>query len=145
MKAVRANPALRLFWRIHRLILRMSKGRLGQRLGPGRQLLLITVGRKSGEARTAALTYLEDQGRWIVVASNAGEDRTPTWWLNLSSQPRAKVMVGGRTVPVVARELEEPESSAVYRRFVDEIDPAYAEYQVRTRRRIPVVALEPAS
>ena len=144
MKAVRVNPALRLFWRIHRWILRISQGRLGQRLGPGRQLLLVTVGRKSGEPRPVALTYLEDQGRWIVVASNAGEDQAPTWWLNLSAQPRAKVMVGGRTVPVVARELEEPERSAVYRRFVDDIHPGYAEYQARTNRRIPVVALEPA-
>ena len=123
----------------------MSRGRLGQRLGPGRQLLLVTVGRKSGEPRPVALTYLEDRGRWIVVASNVGEDKAPTWWLNLSAQPRAKVMVGGRTVPVVARELEEPERSDVYRRFVADIHPGYAEYQARTDRRIPVVALEPAT
>jgi deazaflavin-dependent oxidoreductase (nitroreductase family) len=125
------------------MILRASKGRLGQRMGPGKQLLLITVGRKSGEPRSVALTYLEDGGRWVVVASNAGADRHPTWWLNLSAEPRAKVMVGGQTVPVVARELEEPERSLLYQRFVDEIHKSYDEYRNRTTRPIPVAALDP--
>lgn len=126
------------------MILKLSKGRLGQRMGPGRQLLLITVGRKSGERRPVALTYLEDAGRWIVVGTNAGEDRDPTWWLNLAAQPRAEVMVGGRKVPVVAREVDDPERAPLYQRFIDDIDKSYGEYQARTSRRIPVVALEPA-
>ena len=143
MAAVRSSRTLRAFWAIHRMILRASKGRLGQRMGPGRQLLLITVGRKSGEPRPVALTYLEDGARWVVVASNAGDDRHPTWWLNLAAEPRAKVIVGGQTVPVVARELEEPERSLLYQRFVDEIHKDYDDYRNRTTRRIPVVALDP--
>ena len=145
MAAVRLNLALRAFWAIHRMILRASKGRVGQRMGPGKQLLLITVGRRSGEPRPVALTYLEDEGRWVVVASNVGEDRHPTWWLNLAAEPRAKVMVGGQTVPVVARELEDPERSLLYQRFVDEINESYDQYRNRTTRRIPVVALDPKS
>jgi deazaflavin-dependent oxidoreductase (nitroreductase family) len=144
MAAVRRSPALRTFWRIHRRILQASQGRLGQRMGPGKHLLLITVGRKSGEPRPVALTYLEDGGRWIVVASNAGDDRDPTWWLNLAAQPRAEVMIGGRTAPIVAREVQDPERDTLYQRFIDDIDRSYGEYQTRTSRRIPVVALEPA-
>lgn len=143
MAAVRRGPALLLFWKIHRMILKFSGGRVGQRMGPGKQLLLITVGRKSGEPRPVALTYLEDGGRWIVVASNAGEDKDPTWWLNLAAQPRAEVLIGGRKVLVVAREVDEPERTPLYQRFIDDIDESYGEYQARTSRRIPVVALEP--
>jgi deazaflavin-dependent oxidoreductase (nitroreductase family) len=144
MAAVRRSPALRTFWRIHRVILQASKGRLGQRMGPGKQLLLITVGRKSGESRRVALTYLEDGGRWIVVGSNAGDDRDPAWWLNLRVQPAAEIRVGGKRVAIVAREVEEPERSLIYQRFVDDVDPSYGEYLTRTTRRIPVVALNPA-
>ena len=144
MAAVRMSPALRAFWRIHRRILKASRGRLGHRMGPGKQLLLITVGRKSGEPRPVALTYLEDGGRWIVVGSNAGEDRDPTWWLNLAAQPRAEVMIGGRKVPIIAREVQDPERDTLYQRFIDDIDESYGEYRTRTTRRIPVVALEPA-
>jgi deazaflavin-dependent oxidoreductase (nitroreductase family) len=144
MAAVRRSPALRAFWRIHRRILKASRGRLGQRMGPGKQLLLITVGRKSGEPRPVALTYLEDGGRWIVVASSAGDDKDPTWWRNLAAQPRAEVMIGGRKVPIVAREVQGPERDTLYQRFIDDIDRSYGEYQTRTSRRIPVVSLEPA-
>ena len=124
------------------MILRLSRGRLGQRMGPGKQLLLVTVGRKSGEPRPVALTYLEDRGRWIVVASNAGEDRHPTWWLNLAAEPRAKVMVGGQTVPVVAREMEEPERSAALPAVRRRDPPGLRRVPGRTGRRIPVVALD---
>jgi len=141
--AVRKSPALSLFWKIHRMILKVSGGRVGQRMGPGKQLLLITVGRKSGEPRPVALSYLEDGGRWIVVASNAGEDKDPAWWLNLEAQPRAEVLIGGRKVAVVAREIDDPERALLYQRFIDDIDQSYGEYQARTSRRIPVVALEP--
>jgi deazaflavin-dependent oxidoreductase (nitroreductase family) len=144
MPAVRPSAALRTFWRIHRWILQASRGRFGQRMGPGRQLLLITVGRKSGEPRPVALTYLEDGGRWIVVASNAGEDRDPAWWLNLAAQPRGEVVISGRKVPIVAREVPDRERETLYQRFIDDIDPSYSEYRTRTSRRIPVVALEPA-
>jgi deazaflavin-dependent oxidoreductase (nitroreductase family) len=104
-------------------------------------LLLTTRGRKSGEPRQVGLTYLTDADRWVVVASNAGEDFHPAWWLNLLAEPKAAVAVGGETIPVIARELEEPERSSLLSRFVSEIDASYAEYQRRTTRRLPVVAL----
>jgi hypothetical protein len=53
-------------------------------------------------------------------------------------------MIGGRTVPIVAREVPDPERETLYQRFIDDIDRNYAEYRTRTTRRIPVVALEPA-
>jgi deazaflavin-dependent oxidoreductase (nitroreductase family) len=76
-----------------------------------------------------------------VIASNAGEDSHPAWWLNLLAAPKATVTVGGETIPVVARELDEPERSSFLSRFAAEIDASYAEYQRRTTRRLPVVAL----
>jgi deazaflavin-dependent oxidoreductase (nitroreductase family) len=33
---------------------------------------------------------------WVVVASSAGHDRHPAWWLNLEANPRAMVRVTGR-------------------------------------------------
>ena len=145
MPAVTKGPALRAFWRLHRFLLRISNGRFFTRLGPGRQLLLTTRGRKSAEPRRVSLTYLADGHRWVVIASNAGEDSHPAWWLNLLAEPSAAVAVGGKTIPVLARELEEPERSSFLSRFVSEIDASYAEYQRRTARRLPVVALRPAA
>ncbi len=105
-------------------------------------LLLTTVGRRSGEPRTAALQYLSHGRGWAVIASHAGDDRHPAWWLNLATDPAASVTRRGRSVRVRARETTGAERDELLARFAA-IDPAYAEYPRRTRRRIPVVVLEP--
>ena len=46
-------------------------------------LLLTTTGRKSGLERTKALMYLPYAKDFVVIASNAGADFHPAWWLNL--------------------------------------------------------------
>jgi hypothetical protein len=53
--AVRISPLLRLGWRLHRWLYRLTGGRFGSRLGPWSTLLLVTRGRKTGERRTAGL------------------------------------------------------------------------------------------
>jgi deazaflavin-dependent oxidoreductase (nitroreductase family) len=106
MPAVRLTPKLRAMWKIHRFLLRATGGRLGSRLGDLKVLLLETTGNKSGQLRSVGLSHLEDDGRYFVVASYAGEDRDPAWAKNLSAQPEATVTVAGRSFPVIARQLE---------------------------------------
>jgi deazaflavin-dependent oxidoreductase (nitroreductase family) len=113
-------------WRLHRWIFRASGGLLGGRLGGLPILLLTTRGRKSGEAREVALGYLREGEAYVVIASNAGEDSHPGWWLNLMAEPEARIYVGGEELPVLAREAQ----------------ASYNRYQERTSRRIPVVILE---
>jgi len=105
-------------------------------------LLLETTGNKSGQPRTVGLSHLEQDGRFFVVASYAGEDRDPAWAKDLRAQPKASVTVAGRSLPVIARELEETEREAMFGRFVD-ADAAYGEYVERTSREIPVFELRP--
>jgi deazaflavin-dependent oxidoreductase (nitroreductase family) len=142
MPAVRLNPMLRVMWKLHRVVLRASGGRIGSRMGSMHVLLLETAGHKSGERRTVGLSHLEDGGRYFVVASYAGEERDPAWATNLKAQPRATVTIRGRRVPVHARELEGAERDAMFGRFI-EADAAYGEYRQRTTREIPVFELRP--
>jgi deazaflavin-dependent oxidoreductase (nitroreductase family) len=129
-------------WKVHRLVLRASGGRLGARLGGMKVLLLETTGHKSGQPRSVGLSHLEEGGRYFVVASYAGEDRDPAWAKNLRAQARAKVTVGGRSLPVVARALEGAEREAMFARFA-EMEHGYDEYRERTAREIPVFELRP--
>jgi deazaflavin-dependent oxidoreductase (nitroreductase family) len=105
-------------------------------------LLLTTKGRKSGERRDVALNYLRDDDAYVVVASYAGEDRDPAWWRNLQADPEAEVAVDGKRLKVRAREVDGAERERLWLRIVEK-DPAYAEYQQRTKRRLPVVVLQP--
>jgi deazaflavin-dependent oxidoreductase (nitroreductase family) len=129
-------------WKIHRFLLRASRGRLASRLGNLKVLLLETTGNKSGQPRSVGLSHIEQDGRYFVAASYAGEDRDPAWAKNLRAQPKAAVTVSGRSFPVVARQLEGQEREAIFARFV-EADPAYGEYVDRTSREIPVFELRP--
>jgi len=131
-----------MMWKVHRFLLRSTRGRLGSRLGNLKVLLLETRGNRSGQPRSVGLSHLELDGRYLVVASYAGEDRDPAWAKNLRAQPKATVTVAGRSFPVVARQLEDQEREAMFARFV-EADAAYAEYVERTSREIPVIELHP--
>ncbi|MGH2358469.1 MAG: nitroreductase family deazaflavin-dependent oxidoreductase [Candidatus Limnocylindria bacterium] len=142
MPAVRLTPLLRLAWWIHRWMLRLSGGRIGSRNNDMPVLLLTTRGRRSGEERTVALQFLRDGDSYVVIASFAGEDRHPAWWLNLQATADARVSIRGRQERVRASEALGEERDRLWRRIV-EADPAYAEYEERTTRRIPVVILEP--
>ena len=126
---------------MHSWIYRASGGRLGGRVGKATMLLLTTTGRRSGEPRTKPLIYLADGDRWVVVASNAGQDHHPSWYLNLQARPQATVRVGSEDVAVVARDATPEERAALWPRCVA-IFSWYDDYAKKTDRPIPVVVLE---
>ena len=144
MAAMRRNPAIELFWRLHPRVYRWSGGRLGGSLMGLPVLLLRTRGRKSGQPRETALMYLPRGEACAVIASVLGEPRHPAWYLNLRAHPEAEVQIGRELRPVCARDAEGAERDAIWSEFVLR-QPVYADYARRTTRRIPVVVLEPAT
>ena len=141
-RAVRLNAVTRLIWRLHRTVYVMSAGRLGAHFLGWHVVLLKTVGRKTGQARTVALNALEEPGRYVVIASFVGENRHPAWFLNLQAKPRAEILERGRWRPVEASVIAGTERDRLWREIVAR-DPSYLEYQARTTRQIPLVVLEP--
>ena len=141
MAAVRLSQALEVSWFVHRWLYRLSGGRIGRRINGFEVLLLATRGRRSGEPRRVALQSLEHGEGWAVIASYAGEDRHPAWWLNLEAEPMADVQIGSRRARVHAREASGEERRELWARFVA-IDDALDEYTRRTSRVLPVVVLE---
>lgn len=133
---------LALITAVHRFVYRASGGRLGRHLGRVETLLLETVGRRSGKRRTTPLLFVRDGDRYVVVASNAGDDRHPAWWLNLRARPEARIQVGAETRPVRGREAAEAERERLWPEL-EAAWPDYAAYRTRTARRIPLVILEP--
>jgi len=143
------TPESKLFWKAfgamtqgHRWVYRRTGGKVGGKMGRAPVLLLHHVGAKSGTHRVSPLAYLPDGERMAIVASKGGVDHHPAWFHNLKAHPETEVEVGREHRPVRARVAEGEEREDLWRRVV-EIWPAYAEYQRNTRRRIPVVVLEP--
>lgn len=142
MPAARRGRLLTWFWRIHRWVYSVSGGRLGSRVLGRRALLLTTIGRKSGQPRSIALYYRPYEGGFVVVGSNAGDDRHSLWYLNLEAHPEAEVLAGWRRYRVVSRVAAGEERQRLWDQVVAE-DSDYAEYQARTDRQIPIVILDP--
>ncbi len=108
----------------------------------GRSMLLLTsTGAKSGERRTTPLVCLPDGDRWLIFASKAGAPTNPAWYHNLVAHPDATAEVGTETIPVRATVISGEERDRLYARQAALL-PAFAEYEAKTSRRIPVVALE---
>ncbi|WP_433663104.1 nitroreductase family deazaflavin-dependent oxidoreductase [Nocardia sp. CA-128927] len=132
--------------KVHQWVYENSGGLVGHRVLFGNPTLLLrTVGRKTGQARTSALTYGEDGADYLVTASNGGSPRPPGWLANVKAKPECEIQIGRRTVRVVARPTY-PDDADYARRFaiVDKINKGrYAAYQKMTKRPIPVVVLTP--
>lgn len=114
------------------------------RSGPfaGRPLLLLTTtGAKSGRTHTTPLVYTTDGARIVVIASKGGAPTNPAWYHNLVAHPRAVVELGRDTFDVRATVTSGDERDRLFRAQADEM-PAFKEYELKTTRTIPVVALE---
>lgn len=130
----------------HQWLYENSGGLVGHRLLFGNPTLLLrTVGRKTGQPRTSALTYGRDGNDYLVTASNGGSPRPPGWLANVKAKPEVEIQVGRRRIPVVARATY-PEDPEYARRFaiVDKVNQGrYTAYQQKTKRPIAVVVLTP--
>ena len=140
----RNRGQLAFITKIHRWIYTKSGGWIGANLGGIPMILLTTTGRKSGEQRTTPLLSMRDGDRFIVVASNAGSDKPPAWWLNLQAKPEAIVKHGRKTFQMKAADATAEESAALWPRL-ESMYPGYIDYKKGTTRAIPIVILRPVS
>ena len=131
-----------LFVPLHRLLFRLSNGRLLGRLEGHGILILVTRGRKSGKPRSSPLMYFQFEGSsdLIIVASNYGLDHHPTWYLNVAADPNVSVQTKGETFTATARTTENEERAALFNK-VAAANPRFARYRAATHRQIPVIAL----
>ena len=62
----------RLFMHVHQFVYERSGGRVGASLAGRPMLLLKTIGRKTGQPRTAMLLYVVDGDNCAVIGSRGG-------------------------------------------------------------------------
>lgn len=86
--------------------------------------------------------FLAVADRYLIFASKAGADDNPAWYWNLKATPDARIEVGDDIVEVHATELEGAERDEKYALRAERY-PGFADYQRKTSRTIPIVALVP--
>jgi deazaflavin-dependent oxidoreductase (nitroreductase family) len=133
---------LRLAGKLNAPAYRLSGGRIGAKVGDAPVLLLTTVGRKSGEPRTAPIVYLQRGPDMILIDTNAGNEKLPGWSHNLKANPRAEVLIGRDKTPVVARVAAGAEREELWRACADQYG-GFDEYITWMKRTPSVWVLEP--
>jgi len=78
------------------------------------------------------------------VASKGGAPTNPDWYHNLLAHPDATIEVGTDEFAVTARPADEQERERLWA-MITSANPAFAEYETKTERRIPVVILTPVT
>ena len=126
---------------LHREIYSATGGRLGHHVAGMPVLLLTTVGRRSGRPHTVPLTYFEEDGAIVLVASYGGRPHNPDWFENLVAAGEADVTTARDTRRMQARSATPEERARLWPRIVATYD-GYAKYQAKTSREIPLAILE---
>jgi deazaflavin-dependent oxidoreductase (nitroreductase family) len=120
---------------------RANHGKVTGRHATSTLLLLTTEGAKSGKTHTTPVVYLADGERLVVFATRGGAPANPDWYRNLVAHPVVTVEVGDMRFKARATPVKGEERDRLYARQVERA-PSFAEYEQRTTRKIPVVALQ---
>ncbi|MEP6988459.1 MAG: nitroreductase family deazaflavin-dependent oxidoreductase [Chloroflexota bacterium] len=104
-------------------------------------LLLTTRGRKSGKMYRTALAYGEDGNRYLLVASNGGASKDPSWYSNLVANSEVELQIKADKFKARARTASAEEKPPLWQIML-KVLPRYDQYQAKAGREIPVVILE---
>lgn len=131
----------RLFMKGHVSLYRLTGGKVG--VGE-HQLILTTIGRKSGVERDTPLFFFRDEDHFIIIASAGGAPKHPVWWLNLQSNPQAKIQIGPSVIAITAKQADAEERTRLWA-IIAENYKNFVGYQKHTTREIPVIILTPTA
>jgi F420H(2)-dependent quinone reductase len=106
-------------------------------------VVVTSVGAKSGKLRKNPVMRVEHDGTYALVASKGGAPEHPSWYHNLVENPMIELQDGPVRRTYTVRIAEGPERTQWWERAVA-VWPAYAGYQEKTEREIPVFVAEPA-
>lgn len=133
---------LRWMGKLNVPVYRATGGRLMGKVNKAPVLLLTTIGRKSGQQRTAPVVYLADGERMVVINTNAGSAKIPAWSLNLDANPEAEVELGRMRIPVRARVAGGEERAELWRKHNEQY-AGFDDYDDKLEREPKVIVLEP--
>ena len=128
---------------LHARLALATNGWVSPNLGGRPGIILETIGRRSGIPRRVVLTYLPDDERIVVIASNYGREGHPAWYRNIEAEPSVTIIYKRFRRPYRARIAVGEERLSYLRATDDATYGVYAAYARKTSREIPVVILEP--
>jgi deazaflavin-dependent oxidoreductase (nitroreductase family) len=139
----------KLFAPLDTRLIHLTRGRLHSAKGVLPVVLLRSTGAKSGVQRDVTLVYFTDGDDVILIASNYGQVKHPSWYYNLLKNPRCELFADGRSDSggsFVARPTEGADHDRLYA-LMERYSANFTNYAANTNgiRTIPVLRLTPES
>lgn len=122
---------------------RANDGKVGGQFAGAPLLLLHTTGARTGRERVNPVMYQDLGGPVAVFASKGGAPTNPDWYRNLVANPEVTAEIGSKTQGFRARVATGDERERIWAKQKQDY-PAFAGYETKTDREIPVVILDPA-
>lgn len=122
---------------------RANGGKVGGMFANTPLLILTTKGAKTGLPREHLLAYSTDGDRLVVIASKGGAPTNPRWYHNVVANPEVTVEVDSEKFQAKAVVTEGEERQRLFDNQAAQM-PGFADYQRKTTRVLPVIALERA-
>jgi len=133
---------MQFFTALHVFFYRLSGGKFGGRMGAGNILLLDSIGRKSGKARTTPVMYIQEGTSYVVAASAGGGPVNPGWYHNLRTAGSTTIQVMGNKMTASVVEADPVRRDQLWAKIVAAM-PQFKGYETRTTRKIPLLILTP--
>jgi deazaflavin-dependent oxidoreductase (nitroreductase family) len=110
-------------------------------------LLLTSRAARSGAEITTPLVHRRKGDDIIVVASKGGAPDHPGWYGNIQANPEVEVEVaagdGIEKFKAEARAVPDGDERDSLYTYMVEVWPAFADYEKKTDRKIPIVVIKP--
>ena len=106
-------------------------------------IIVTNRGHKTGAVRKTPLMRVTDGKNYILVASQGGRPTNPLWYYNLKADPNVEIRDETQVFSMRAREVTDPAERERLWKIAVTAFPAYAEYQTKTERVIPLFLAEP--
>ena len=129
--------------RLHMMLHGLTGGRMFNSFGGDEVCFVTMTGAKSGRRLTIPLMYIPYRDSLLLVASQGGAPRNPSWYFNLVKHPNIEISHRGKQQKLRARIATPEEKSELWPICYQHYAP-YEEYRTRTSRDIPIFVCEPA-
>jgi len=120
---------------------RANGGKVGPPFAGAPMVLLTHKGAKSGKTYTTPLVYSKDGARFVIVASKAGAPNNPSWYHNLIAHPEVTLEIGTEQFKARAVVTKGEERERLFNAQAAQM-PMFNDYRSKTKRQIPVIALD---
>jgi len=113
-------------------------------MNTGLPVIIVThTGNKTGAVRKTPLMQVKDGDGYVLVGSMGGAPKNPVWVYNLRNHPEVEIRDKTEVFRMRVHEVKDEAERARLWALSVKAYPPYADYQMRTTRKIPIFLAKP--